>query len=67
MLSKIAILMFVVLAVWALFFRARRRPPPVDGNRPRLPSPLHLAKCARCGVYRLPGAPCDCTRRGSDS
>jgi len=61
MLSKLAITALVGLLVWLVFFRrpaAKRR----GGTKKALPHPLSLARCPGCGVYRLPEAPCDCTR-----
>jgi len=67
MLTKIAVLLLTLGLVWLVFFR--RRPGPGTGGtaRPRLPHPLHLAKCAGCGTYRLPGAPCRCGDRGAQN
>ena len=61
MLTKLAVTAAVFLLIWLIFFRRRARPRP-DPNR-SLPHPLHLARCPGCGVYRLPDAPCDCTRK----
>jgi cbb3-type cytochrome oxidase subunit 3 len=61
MLTKIALTLVVIAAVWLIFFRRRGRKGAADGNK-RLPHPLHLARCPGCGIYRLQDAPCNCTR-----
>ena len=58
MTLKIAMLALALFAAWLVLFRPRRGTP---GPARRPPSSTtELERCARCGVYRLPGGRCDC-------
>lgn len=65
MFTKYALLAVGIFLVWALFLRPARGGGDRDRDRtpaPPPPKPAELAPCPECGVYRLPGGNCDCTR-----
>ncbi len=61
MFWKLLLTAAVIGLAWALLFRR-----PKARGRPRLPRPRDLVRCERCGVFHLPGRPCDCGRIGRD-
>ena len=67
MALKAAILALVLVAAWVILRRPGRGKtrPAARRNRQagREPQPQDLVACPLCGVFRLPGAPCDCDRR----
>lgn len=63
MFAKYGLLILALLVVWYALLRpgmlaAKRQPKP---KGPPGPAPAELKPCPKCGVYRLPGGPCDCT------
>ncbi len=58
MTLKIAVLALALFAAWIVLFRPRRRAP--GPGRPAPRPTAALEPCARCGVYRLPDARCEC-------
>jgi len=66
MFTKYGLLAVALFLVWALFLRpARGGGSDRDPGRtpvPPPPQPAELAPCPECGVYKLPGGNCDCTR-----
>lgn len=66
MLTKLAVTALILALAWLFLFRKPRRRPRRHPDNRTLPHPLQLARCPGCGVWRLPDAPCECTR-GKDS
>jgi hypothetical protein len=66
MFTKYALLAVGLFLVWAIFLRpARGGGRDRDPDSPRVPpppKPAELAPCPKCGVYKLPGGNCHCTR-----
>lgn len=63
MLAKYGLLAVALIAAWFILLRpalaaGRKRGKP---DRPP-PESADLAPCPECGVFRLPGGECDCTR-----
>lgn len=51
---KYLVLLGVIVLVWVLFFKSRRKPPPV-GRPGAAPPVVPMIACAHCGVH-LPQA-----------
>jgi len=66
MFTKYGLLALALLVAWFLFLRPMRgggdRRDPDRPPSPPPPEPAQLAPCPECGVYKLPGGNCDCTR-----
>lgn len=66
MFTKYGLLALALVLVWVLFLRpARGGGDDRDPDRPPTPpppKPAELAPCEVCGVYKLPGGNCECTR-----
>lgn len=63
MLAKYGLLALALIAAWFVLLRPalasaekRRKPDSTP------PASADLAPCPECGVFRLPGGDCDCTR-----
>ena len=63
MFAKYGLLALALMVAWFVLLRpalaAGRKQGKPDGPPP--PAPADLAPCPKCGVYRMPGGPCDCT------
>lgn len=62
MAAKLALFALALIVAWAVLFRPGRRPARAarrSASEPA-PPPAALEPCARCGIYRLPDAGCDC-------
>jgi len=67
MFTKYGLLALALLIAWFLFLRPARGGGRDDGRGPGKaptppPKPAELAPCPECGVYKLPGGACHCTR-----
>ena len=62
MLLKIGLTVLVIALVWLFMIRQAGTRRVGDRKPVRLPRIETLARCPRCGVYRLYGTGCDCDR-----
>jgi len=68
MFTKYGLLALGLTLAWFLLLRPSRGGGPDRDRDPRRPAPppppqpAELAPCPDCGVYKLPGGACNCTR-----